>query len=314
MPCSIVTAWNNLYEAAVERVDFYGINRGTKFLPWPEVPCRKIGESDITYMRNVIRNLLRCSFDHGKFDQWLNYEDAGYNVNDKALFDRFGADYYAFMRQASQVPMRRQTLSDFIRAAARMVNNAVRYPLPSWVGPWGKSGFCIQCNMQIQAYDKDSGDYNGKSYYGTWLEDGQLRLDKMQTAGNNISYGYKKVGRGRSWDHHLVYLPGSVSDDYESVGHLNPALRGMGRFRIDFGVSSWRAGSAECGVQEFNIDFATGRADGNLEYSAASEIIEKVWNMDFPILDIDHADIVTNKYQAFLKEENFPELPYKYVE
>ena len=304
-PCSIVSAWNNLCEALWERQSFYGIY-GLDYSEaalLPEIPCtRKMG---IDTMRYAIRDLLNNSFDFRKFGVWTGNEAAKFVLNEQFFAD-FGTDIHSFWGTGADIPGRRHTQSDFIRSAACLLNNAVRYPLPFWSEPASRKGFALQCDFYGEPAD-------GGTISGNWLDDGGLRYGDMLINLRTLAIWHKKSGRGRSYGHHWVYLPGSK--DSGRPGRVMPPLRGIGKIRADFTVSSTAESEiVDCGTQEFDIDFSLNRATGMVDFSQAENFISGVWNTKSNWRNQLTAAAAWQKVEVLLKEENFPELPYKYLE
>ena len=300
-PSSIVTAWNNLCEALWERLEFYGINAAAYpgIVRLPPVPCRR--KMDINTMRNAVRDLVLRSFDFRRSGTFSEYEAAKFRM-DETLFDDFGVDMNAFYGSAETIPCYRHTQSEFIFNASKLLHEVVRYPLPVWDSPGGKSGFVWQCELRGE-------DNDGNSYYGNWLDDGILSIGMMQINVNMLVIRRKKYGRAKSYNHHWVYLPSSLKSDRPAW--RMPQLRGSAPIRTKFTVAaSNQAETIDCGTQEFTIDFSTNRAAGNIDFSAAENFISPIW--DGSVRSDAYAVIEHTPVGLCLKEENFPESPFIY--
>ena len=236
---------------------------------------------------------------------WTGNEAAKFVLNEQFFAD-FGTDIHSFWGTGADIPGRRHTQSDFIRSAACLLNNAVRYPLPFWSEPASRKGFALQCDFYGEPAD-------GGTISGNWLDDGGLRYGGMLINLRTLALWHKKSGRGRSYGHHWVYLPGSK--DSGRPGRVMPPLRGIGKIRADFTVSSTAESEiVDCGTQEFDIDFSLNRATGMVDFSQAENFISGVWNTKSNWRNQLTAAAAWQKVEVLLKEENFPELPYKYLE
>lgn len=318
-PVSIVTAWNTLCEALWERMEFYQIELEYlySFGKLPEVPCeqkRNVASSNIggqiPEMRKTIQAMLDSSFDPAWFGEWVEIgdrlDDQKDNI-DNPVYDIEGFDRYAFFREPQTIPSYKHTTSEFIKAAARLINEKIVYPRPVW----RRSGdhdysFWVDCDLYIHDFT------NNSSKYGRWSVDGDLILpDGYYLNKSDLAVRHKYWSfdfAAKSYNHRWHYTPGRSPIEAQ---HQLPLLKGRGG-KIRYQVSATNIFEE---YQEVEMDFDSGLAVENIDFSKASSEIEKLLNRNDEIIGqaVIQGHWYGEKY-ILLNKENFPKPNYKYME
>lgn len=318
-PVSIVTAWNILCEALWERMEFYGINKEKwRFGQVRQVPCKVKNnmngiESMIPSMRQAIFHMLGNSFDPDNLGKWVDmpYEDSAQNDIDDPVYSSADIDRHAFFGKPGTVPSHRHTASEFIKAAAKLVNDKIRYPLP--MRDLGNipnlKGFYVDCDMHVYMYTDDS------TKYGRFSEVGNIDMADNALLRTDLADHWKDKYRGKCYNHRWFYKPSSAIPGKAGC----PLLRGVGKVRSTVSASCYRDGVNHVIFsenQEFDMDFAAGCATKEIDFSPASDMIEHV--LDNNNWENKITAHITGNWgtdiMMLLNKENFPETNYKYME
>lgn len=315
-PVSVVTAWNALCEAVWERIDFYQFsdNRITNVELLPPVPSLRSGQRTIRdmipAMQNIISLMLGCSFDPAGLGKWTPAISSPSKPNqNNPLFFADGFDPYAFFMKPEHLPSYRHGISDFISAAARIVNDKIRYPLPTaGSDSSAKTGFMVDCELYLKNYA------SGTEVRSSWLGNGGIHAENYAGIITNLYLAawQKNTYRGRSYDHRWYYFPTECR--YGTTPYTQPVLSGTGKLRSQVSAI-WRSSEIFSNTQEFTIDFATNRALNKIDFSPAADMVNKVLNEE--IEDANSAFVTASwirQCEILLNEENFPKLNYKYIE
>ncbi|MBE6376684.1 MAG: hypothetical protein E7050_09490 [Lentisphaerae bacterium] len=323
MPCSIVSAWNIFFEAFKERSDFYGMTFAENEIhPLPEIPCARAIGGMLSNARSLMIRLIQSSLNWKKFNTFMPLDGFGYHTRAKEeneVFAEWGIDQFAYFRaRSSQYPPQlRHSVSDSIRAAAKVLNDMVRYPLPLFDSTC-KAGLGLNSTLSARSRSKkielQSDDYGNS---------GNLDLP------NNIGGSYfqpvtpmdlaqrtsKDDCTGRSSFHHWVYR-GSGKKLSRTYKHKLPVLQGVGKVRAKYDIRYevypyTILSEISLGTVETVIDFSTGRSPDNFDLSAADDVVKKA---------LDHTGTYArvtldiSEKEVLLNEKNFQPLPYKYLE
>ncbi|MBE6355795.1 MAG: hypothetical protein E7058_01625 [Lentisphaerae bacterium] len=324
-PRSIVEAWNILCEALNERMEFYGYSGGSyRYSPIPAVPCRRAGRKIrdmIPEIRAMICRMVGISYDWTASGSWVS--DPCFSVPEDPedpLFAGSGVDGLAFFSTPETLPACRHVSSEFIKAAAGVLDFAVRYPVPMLCEkPPNVAGFGVSALLAAESFE------NGSVLRGTSLDDGVLVLPDDMRPLVNVSWNIlarwdKDVGRERAYNHRLVYHGAGREIGNNRVSYRLPYLYGKCGIRVDAHVKCRTVlpGEAEKVIdldrQEFTIDFSTGLGDDKLDFSRASPEISDAWNCreDDPavrrsvLLYIDQMEVK-------IGTDNFAPLKYKFI-
>lgn len=321
-PRSLVEAWNILCEAVNERMEFYGIEKiNRQFFPLPQLPCTRSGReirNMLAFMREVICELVKYSWDWRQSGLWSE-NPAGFgrpSAPDHPLFEACKADGFAFFRTPEKVPSYRHSSSDFIRAAAGVLDFAVRYPAPKIGDTAPAFGFGFSARLEAESF------IDGKHYSGYSQENGALQLpSNMSSLGvvslSTICRWIKGVGRARAYNYRCVYCgAGTMGRDYRM-----PLLFGSGQMRTKMFVQ-YRSGLAgesekriELDPQEFTLRFDTGESEKTLDLSRIAPEISSIWNRDDSVPATSGSAVLNFDSPAVkITAENFERLTYKYME
>ena len=315
-PVSVVTAWNTLCEAVWERMEFYQFS-GTRINNvelLPPIPSQRSTQRTIRAMipamQNIISRLLGCSFDPAKLGKWSAAIVAPSKPNqDDPLFFADGFDPYAFFLKPEYLPSYRHGISDFISAAARIVNDKIRYPLPTaGSDSSAKTGFMVECDLYLKNYTSNT------EIHSSWLGNGGIHAENDAGIITNLFLAawFQDKYCGRSYHHRWYYFPTECR--YERTPYVQPVLSGTGKLRSQVSAS-WHGGEIFSNTQEFTIDFAQNRALNEIDFSPAADNVRKVLNGE--ITDSNNAFVTASwikQCEIFLDEGNFPKLNYKYME
>ena len=314
-PVSIVRAWNRFYEALAERTAFYGMEfRTDKIYPLPETPCIAVIGSMIFPVQQVIRRLIQSSFDWHNFGKWVPLEGLGYYTKpDEPFFQDWGFDGYALWSRPHQVPQLAHTMSEFIRTASAVLNDAVRYPLPFFDDS-------IQKGLGINSYLYARSESADVTVSGEYAEIGHADLPDSGSfflaAAPYILAQRTAAGvcRSTAAGHHWMYR--GVGELPRGYYHQLPELCGIGNVRASFKATHMITGykvldEIDFGVMESEIDFTAGRSWTNIDFSRADEAVQQVleYRGTFARCYFSAAD-----KEVMLTEKNFKPLPYKYLE
>ena len=336
-PIPYVKAWNVLCDAVWERLDFYGLNRDNyHFDKLPPVPCKYKKYDAVSYrhheMRTAIVALIRHSFDPAQFGEWVlmpNFLERrnGYNYREvedptSSFYIAAEIDGRAFLNEPLSVPSRRHTASEFIKAAAKLVNDKIVYPGPGQ-GRRIDSGFTVNCDMEYIQYHGDGtvthlaknwGDNGGKDIVHGYGKTELVRCNKEYV---HELVGYIEAVRYRSFNHRWTYFSGK----HDSQTCIFPELTGIGKLRYPVSASVYKSNGGTTDVlpneiREVDIDFNTGCAVEIIDFSKISNEIKDMWDNGYKTWENGSvsADLGEIEAQILLNKENFPEINYKYME
>ena len=276
-------------------------------------------------MRNAVLHLAMGSFDPALLGEWTALESDRFLSLQRAdgeAFEALGVDGNAFyMQNPQRTPFLRHTLSDFIRAAAKIVNDLVRYPLPAF----GSPGFAVDCKLYAKDFLSGGIQYGNASegVLDVSNENGsfQITRDYLAYWRCNQPESHKEIGSGKAYDHIWHYTGGGLFDPPHRIKpYKMPELQGTAPMRFHVRAVY---GENYTGLEELIdrddeqiIDFSAGCAAGGIDFSAAAAKIDEVMNTDgddtaawrrYVVQSISDCEIK-------LRGENFKPLPYKYLE
>ena len=320
-PRSIVEMWNILCEAVWERLDFFGISReNLSFDRISGVPCRKnILNQYIPGMTGAVRELIFASFDPRKIGQWCDLSEWPWTGSNDfqhphgAFWEIAGADGYAFYRTAPYLPFPRHTMSQWMMAAAKVLNDVVRYPRPS---------FNLRGDILLDGELEAEDFYNHRTYHASLAEAISIpisnRNGSLSVDGLSLAQWRSSVGRGRLLNMRWRYM-GPVTVSGYNRSYLTPQLRGVFRVRSHVSMTHYEnwteKNTYNAGVQTFDVDAVSGTASGYIDVSAASTAVDSTYNSGsqsgYSQADVE---IGHSGQEILLAGENFQPLPYTYVE
>lgn len=324
-PRPIHETWNILCDAIEERIGAFRIDWDEEYLPprLPAVPFSKT-KFDVSGLRGKIITLIKYSFFPPWFGKWsdLRIDNLGIDRPDGEFYRELGIDGNAFfMRAGENVPSRKYSLNNFIHAAAKVVNDALLYPLPGKENS-DRAGFLLDADLELHTFDPD---YHWKGQYST---NGQRVVyigdHTVTTYPYLLVYYLKDAGRTRAWNLCWKYAnAGKLIKSASPFSYYSPALQGSGKLRM--GKSSFsitdpdteeRYWQETVPAQEFSIDFETGHANRKVDISAVQKRISDYWNLnvdDTRYNNIYRVILERSTVQIMLQRENFPAINYKYL-
>lgn len=318
MPVSIISAWNTLYEALKERADYYGMTLNeNRIHPLPEAPCKTSGLWAMTEpVAQRIFSMIKSSVNRHNFNQWMPLASFGQPQDGRdPFFPKWGLDGYALEMIPEILPQRKHTATDFIRAAAKILNDAVRYPLPVF-DDTVKLGLGINAELYARSAEENltvRQDYaeSGKIDLGNTVGRPYFQPITPSTLAQRTS---KDDCTGRASGHHWVYR-GAGKTFSRNYAHKLPVLRGIGKVRSKMSVRHVVSGQIrreiDLGIREEVMDFSAGRSAGNIDLSAAEEMIDETLDYTGSWSDVT---LTVSEKEVMINETNFQPLPYKYLE
>ena len=323
----VTAAWNILCEAVAERQSFFGSHgRSYSYHRVPALPASRYGDGDIRSMipsmREAVRDLTASAFDCHKFGQWSNLSSmTGVNAlfyPDEPFFREYQVDPYAFLFQPSEVPSYRHAVSEFIAAAAKILNDAVRYPRPRFDTAWPLAGFGLDAELELQW----GSDYQHR-IAGSYAEVGNLSSSEAPSLANinwqTPAIWQNGVGRGRADNFRWIWRGGGTDGGI----YIQPQLTGSCRLRSQARVQYIRGYTdnapqiIELDMEEFTIDFNSNQADRRWDMTKIGSIQSEIWNSgdeEKKEFEKKSLRLEITSAEVLLTEANFPKLTYKYLE
>lgn len=318
---TIREAWEILFEAVSERLEFFGMDD----VPLRKLPPRPVSRNHempeyLEEMRYAVYVLVRTSFDPAWFGQWTDLDTSHFlsaQSPEGEFFTAHGVDGYAFYRQnPSDRPSLRHTLSDFIQASAKMINDTVLYPMPQFSRP----GFCLDGKLQVKDLldgGEKSGDFSA-GFIGVENENGALDIYPR-----DLAVWKEDLGSGKAYGHcwHYAGKGEKISFPGRGIpGYILPELQGSALLRShiksSYGENYEGKETLIDRDDEYVMDFSTGYAAEKIDLSAAEIRVNDVLNSDsetagawYRWVNFQHSG-----NEIKLHRENFKQLPYKYLE
>lgn len=319
-PRPIAEAWNILCDAVWERLDFYGIrDLGAEFHRLPTVPCLKAPSlTMIDRMRAAIRELVQASFDMRLIGGWSTpgeWLDSGHEHFDDprgSFWETFGADGHAFWGRAPSLPYRRHTFSRWVAAAAKVLNDAVRYPRCGF-----DMDFCEDGTLECD-------DFVTGNHTSARMSDGAIltvhnRFGTVIVNGSVIAVWERYCGRGRCLDHHWRY-GGRTAVHGFSADYLTMPLTGEVSVRsaitLEHSEDRYPVARFAVGTRQFTLGTTAGAVSENFDLSAVSSAAAEIYRSDSESSPYSRAEITISHAdrQLLITEANLQPLPYTYVE
>lgn len=322
LPVPVPSAWNVLCDATAERMAFYGLPEMAE-LKLPEVPFKPTNQQRISTliskMRGTLRLLVECSFEEEYFGKWSSLKTPEQlSTPDDPRFERWGIDGYAFFMTPEYLPSRCYRTTDFIHAAAKLINDVIRYPMPLFINNTVReNGFFINADLLAEDFE------SGETFSGTVAENWQLRNETIMQFGNHLANWYKNdyysgAWRGKSSGHRWIYRPGVHDLPGTGFNFISPELRGRGKIRSKIKMTDGHDNREEKfsgDLQEFTMDFSSGTADRQITFP--EEVVQAArdtWNGSDSQYSRRTVSYQLEQREVMLYKENFPDLPYTYME
>lgn len=317
-PRPVPAAWNILCDAVNERLEYFGMSDQYFFDHIAPVPAVRTA-LPVDKMQQALKSMADNTFAPQMFGQWY---DTGrlISLSDPAadVFSRWGIDGSAFlMSNPAAGPHWKHSISDFIRAAGKLLDKVLLYPLPRF-NQLAYSNAPAQ-GVVIESFIHVEGFVSGSSASGTFRGNYGLLLDEDSGVTVNSLIPVKLIshlGRGRSDGQRWVYDgAGEYIRTRRYSRYRLPILRGKAEIRSDNTLTISRDGETTVinqGMENFVMDFDSGKAEKEFDLSVIAETVADIWENRGNYYRAS-VDLTTGTPEILLKKDNFPELPYKYV-